>query len=366
MQLTRSWKPMITLFCFLSGTLFNFKLCLAANENAPEFFSSENHALEMTIPPGWITLGKGKLEDWYNTTLKGVPGLLYMAVETLNEDSPYVMLKFDINPSETSEEYFRAIKNQHNQTLQANPNFKYLEPPTEIEIDGVTFKDPVSLSTGGVPGLRISLLRGERSVVYYHFLRGTLAYTFIGIGPKEKVDTYRRLFEQSASSIVFYPHRIMTEKDLTADELTRYSAVYYELGKFGEAIQLNELALGKNPIADVKAEILYHLSANYYELGLQSPKPASGTVEAFQKALDYGKQCLEIKPDHWKAMVTLARVYIVLDQLEEADHYFTEAEKYNPKLKTFSQPGFISEHGAVQAALNIQKEPAEEKPIQKK
>ena len=366
MQLTRLWKCIVILFCFLSCFFFDFGIHLAADENAPEFFVSENHMLKMEIPSGWVRLGQGKLEDFYNENRASTPGLLYMATESLNEETPHIMLKFDIFTSgSTLEQYLQVIKGQHNEIKQANPNLKYLKDPEVITFGETKYTDPVTLTISGNSCIKTSLYTENLYIVYYHFLRGKLTYTFIGAGPKEKQDYYSSLFEKAASSIEFEPARVMTENDLTAEELNRYSIVYHQAGQFDRAIELNELALGKNSTADAKAEILYCLSTDYYEMGFQLPLPTSDKNESFQKAIDYGKQCLEVKPDHWKAMVNMARVYIVLDQLEESDHYFTEAEKYNPKLKTFSQPGFISEHGAVLAALRIDQELAAEKATQK-
>lgn len=126
-----------------------------------------------------------------------------------------------------------------------------------------------------------------------------------------------------------------------------------------QVIKQNELALKQNPEEDEQVEILYQLSNLYYEKTFHSRY--SRKNDLLGTAIRYGKECLALNPDHWQVMITLARAYMLLNDLEKSDFYFTEAEKINPKLKTFSQSGFISEHGAVLAALNIRKELEEEK-----
>ena len=305
-------------------------------------YISQTHGLKMNLPAGWQTLGKGKMEDWYNATLDGVPGLMCMASETLEENTPYLMLKFDVLMHDyTMDEYAEFLRKQNLSLREQGSGIEYID-------------DAQITNVGNKQGVKTHVHREGQDVIYYHFLRGGIAYTFIGVAPVSRVAEYAKIFDQTVASLEFDQDRKMAAEDLTAEDLARWTTFYNRQRSYDQAIIAGGQALSKNPIGDVKAEILYQLSVASGQKG--SPTyGVSRDDQLYQKSLEFGQQCLAIKPDHWQAMVNMARVYMSMDQLEEADRYFTEAEKYHA-FPPDVQGNFISEHGAVRAALSIRKE----------
>ena len=149
-------------------------------------------------------------------------------------------------------------------------------------------------------------------------------------------------------------------EDLSTEELNDIGSRFFYTGEFDKALEFYEKALAKTTDIDLKANILFNFSSIYLEKGniLNSEEK---DYSFYHKSIEYAKRCLDIKPYHWKALSTIATVYMNMGSLEKADLYYTEAGRYVDESSPYYRQ-LIEHHRTIKAALVLlQKQKEQEK-----
>ena len=78
---------------------------------------------------------------------------------------------------------------------------------------------------------------------------------------------------------------------------------------------------------DFQADLYYHMSLSYLKAG-EDLYFNYGDQDYYKKSLAAAEKCLGIKPHYWQAFENMAIVYSKMKDLDQADFYYTEAEKF--------------------------------------
>ena len=125
----------------------------------------------------------------------------------------------------------------------------------------------------------------------------------------------------------FVSSPLLYAEELSAKELTDTGVKYFNSGEFDKAIEYYEKALAKATDNNLKADLFFNLSSAYLEKGIVAYWENKDN-SYYIKSIEYAKKCLDIIPYYWKALANVATVYMNMNELEKADFYYTEAEKY--------------------------------------
>jgi len=105
----------------------------------------------------------------------------------------------------------------------------------------------------------------------------------------------------------------------------------YSAGDYENAIvtlqEAADLVKQKSVIDNNFASDLYYvLSSSYYEQGV-FPYFHYRDVSYFERSIEYASLCLRVKPTYWQAYENIAKVCIKFEQYDQADYYYSLAEK---------------------------------------
>lgn len=332
-------KKIVIFLCFVLMGLSSQKL-FAENENVSTTYQIEKHNISIETPVGWTIVDKKSSAPMARQFGGDVPGFVAAFAEKPVATAPFMAIQFNLLTKNYSLDDYAKLLQERNSILEKrNPGAKCLENATPVTLNDIKMTKT------------IFRLKDETSV-YYHFLRGQAVYSLIGSVMKmEKPDKYLSIFEQVAKSARFTGEAPASSFDLADAETLAYWAAQYYFGRqYDDAIVFGEEALKKNPDPAMKFEILFNLSSSYLEKGIDAYLEKKDD-SYYKKSIEYGKQALTLQPNDWKVLANIATVHMNMDQLEEADKYYNEAEKYVDPKSPYAQQ-LALQHGAMKAKLD--------------
>ena len=323
---------------FVIFLLFIFSLVSAADkERDKNIYYNKEHELKMIVPEGWIVIDKSNPEQLKKELNGNTMGIISIFKKS-SPDSP-VLISIQSNillQNYTIEDYAETLKNipaleiienSHVTTLGSNKCSKTI----------TKLRDPA----------------GDKIYVYYHFLNGKISYSIGCYLSVNEFDTYKDILENIATSVQFEGIKIDPFVLADAEQLDMLAGKYFSSGQFDKAIEYYEKALDKTNDTDLEIKILTMISSSYLEKGI-TKYVTNKDDRDYRKAIDYAEQALKIKQNYWAALGNIAVVYMNMDQLEKADFYYSEAEKYIEKNSPEYQQLTLS-HALVKKALEARK-----------
>lgn len=207
---------------------------------------------------------------------------------------------------------------------------------------------------GNMPlGGQMILSKGQQ---YFFKNKTTMVEVFLG-APAKIFDNYfpREEIEQFLASVRFEKKTSQNKIELSnGEDLARLAAQYFNSRQFDKAIEVGQMALTKITDKNLKSDILFTLSSAHLEQGI-IPFIKNKDDSNYKKSIEYAQECLNITPGHWKALANIATVYMNMGELEKADIYYTEAEKYTDNNSPYYQQ-LILQHGVVRGVMKARKE----------
>lgn len=153
------------------------------------------------------------------------------------------------------------------------------------------------------------------------------------------------------SAIMLLSVSVLYAAELSAKELTDIGLKHFYSQEFDKAIEYYEKALAETTDSQQKANLFFNLSSAYLEKGIVSYwKDKDDSF--YKKSLEYVQKCLDIIPSYWQALANVATVYMNMNELEKADYYYTEAEKYVDADSPYYKQLF-DQHSMVIGALKL-------------
>jgi len=144
-----------------------------------------------------------------------------------------------------------------------------------------------------------------------------------------------------------------TYAEESAAELNKAAVTSLRAGQLDKAIELFDKALKSAADPKDKTSALLGLSSSYLEKGIE-PFAKSRNAAFYEKSLTYAMECLKVSPNQWQALGNIATVFMNTDDLEKADYYYKEAEKYADINSPFYDQ-MISQHKEVKEVLALRK-----------
>lgn len=143
------------------------------------------------------------------------------------------------------------------------------------------------------------------------------------------------------------------EEPTDAIGLAKLGVKYFQERDYDRSIEYGEKALAVVKDDNLKAGIYFNLSSAYLEKGIV-PYLTKKEDRFYKKALIYANACVKMKPEHWRALGTIATIYMNMGKVDLADSYFEQAEKYANVDSPYYQHLLI-QHSAVKRALEAQR-----------
>lgn len=145
---------------------------------------------------------------------------------------------------------------------------------------------------------------------------------------------------------------VYAQDDVT--EQVRKAGEYFSKGEFDKSIAIYDQVFPEIKEDDLKVNVLLMLSSCYLEKGIL-PYVDKKDDGYYKKSIEYSEKALEIAPTAWPALANIGTVYMNMDELEKADHYFTQAEKFiEPNHPAYQQINIP--HELVKMKLNAIRE----------
>jgi tetratricopeptide (TPR) repeat protein len=310
-----------------------------------EIYYSKEHGLKIEVPKGWMVIDRNSPEKLREETGGHTAGVICIFKESSADSSPLIYIKNNLLAQDyTIEDYAEFLKGQNLKIKQASPELDIIENGHVININGNKFSRSVT---------RFNAPSGVEAYVYYHFLNGRMSYSIIGSLPADKVDAYKDIFERTAASVKFEGVKSDTFELADAEQLFIQGSQYFSAGQFDKAIEYHEKALNKVIDIELKTKILTMLSSSYLEKGITRYFKDKDDTD-YMKAIKYAEEALKIKSNYWYALGNIATVYMNMDNLEKADFYFNEAERYaNPSNSGYQD--LILKHTLIKKTLSARK-----------
>jgi tetratricopeptide (TPR) repeat protein len=322
---------------------------LPRKENIEKVYYAKKYGLRFNVPQGWVLIDENNPEQFNKESAAGGTGVICILKENQSEDLPSIYVKCNfltrVPQNITIEEYAEKALRQNNlQATYADPRLKIVEDAHVVSIEG----KKVSKSVFKLVESDI-----ENTYVYYHLLKGQACYSYVGFSSFKKLDTINSLLEAIIKTVQLDEEAPTVSQVADAKQLAKLGSDHFDTGDFDKAIEFFEQALTKDPDFNLKVALLFTLSSAYLEKGITT-YTLNKDDGFYQKSLEYANKCLELKPNDWKALGNIGTVYMNLSNLEKADFYFTEAEKYADKNSPEYQQ-LILHHALIKKTLDAKK-----------
>lgn len=318
-------------------------------EDEGKVYYARKYGLRFTVPFHWILIDENRPEQFEKESAGAGTGLICALKENLSEDASSIYVKCNfltMMPQNTTiEDYAEKTIRQNNlQATYADPRLKIIENAHVLSIGGTK----VSKSIFKLVDSDI-----ENAYIYYHLLRGQTCYSFVGFSSFKELATINNLLETTIKTVQFDEDSPVISQAADAKQLAKLGSDHFNVGDFDKAIEFFEQALTKNPDFNLKVAILDTLSSAYLEKGIAS-YVFNKDDSFYQKSLEYANKVLELKPNNWNTLGNIGTVYMNMNNLEKADFYFNEAEKYADKNEPHYQQ-LIMHHGLIKKALDARR-----------